>query len=126
MALSNAAVVPTVPASDINRAKEFYSGTLGLTQLEDDGHGVMYECGGGTKIFVYQSAGAGTSQATYASFDVADLESEMADLKAKGVAFEEYDMPNLKTENGVAVEGGMKSAWFKDSEGNILNLVQRT
>jgi len=124
--LGNSAVMPTIPVSDLDRAKDFYSNKLGLETLnatENDG-GIIYKAGEGTALFIYKSAGAGTSQATYASFKVADLESEMKTLREKGVVFEEYDMPGLKTENGVATYGDDKAAWLKDSEGNILALNQ--
>jgi predicted enzyme related to lactoylglutathione lyase len=124
--LGKSAVMPTIPASDMERAKDFYSNKLGLATLNTnkaDG-GVMYKAGEGTALFVYKSAGAGTSQATYASFKVDDLASEMQTLRDKGVVFEEYDMPGLKTDNGVATYSDNKAAWFKDSEGNILALDQ--
>ncbi len=124
--LSNSAVMPTIPASDMDRAKDFYSNKLGLEILKtnDSDGGVMYEAGEGTVLFVYKSAGAGTSQATYASFKVDNIESQMQTLRNKGVVFEEYDMPGLKTDNGVVTYGENKAAWFKDSEGNILALDQ--
>lgn len=124
--LSTAMVCPTIPASDLDRAKEFYGNKLGLKAMEkefkESDHGVVYECGGGSALTVYVSGGAGTSQATYASFKVDDIEAEMKALLDKGVVFEDYDMPGLKTENGVAIDGDDKAAWFKDSEGNILCL----
>ncbi len=124
--LGNSAVIPTIPVSDFERAKEFYGTKLGLEPLKtnkaDDG--VMYEAGKGTAVYIYKSAGAGTSQATYASFMVDDIEAEMKALRVNGVVFEEYDMPGLKTDNGIANYGDNKAAWFKDSEGNILALDQ--
>jgi hypothetical protein len=81
---------------------------------------VAFAAGGGTEVFVYKSAGAGTSQATYASFEIEDVEAEVEELRGKGVQFEEYDMPGLKTVNGIATMANEKAAWFKDSEGNIL------
>ncbi len=95
--LGNSAVMPTIPVSDLDRAKDFYSNKLGLETLkanENDG-GIIYKAGEGTALFIYKSAGAGTSQATYASFKVADLESAMKTLRDNGVVFEEYDMPGL-------------------------------
>ena len=74
---------------------------------------------------MYQSPGAGTSKANQAVWSVDDLDAEMTELRSKGVVFEDYDLPGLKTVNGVSTGGGMKSAWFKDSEGNILAIGQK-
>jgi hypothetical protein len=74
---------------------------------------------------MYTSAGAGTSRASTAFWTVDDVESEVAQLRAKGVVFEEYDMPGIKTVNGIATGGGAKTAWFKDTEGNIMAVSQR-
>ena len=85
----------------------------------------MYESGKGSRFFAYKSAGAGTNKASTAFWDVPDLEAEIADLRKRGVVFEEYDTPGFKTVNGIATGGGAKTAWFKDSEGNILAVSQR-
>jgi hypothetical protein len=74
---------------------------------------------------MYPSAGAGTSKASTAFWEVGDVEAEVVALKAKGVVFEEYDAPGFKTVNSIATGGGAKTAWFKDSEGNILAVSQR-
>jgi len=87
--------------------------------------GVVYDCGGGSWVFMYPSAGAGTSKASTAFWDVDDVETEVAELRSRGIVFEEYDMPGLKTVNGIATGGGAKSAWFTDSEGNIMAIVQQ-
>lgn len=120
--LSQAMVIPTIPASDFGRARQFYEGSLGLTPQREFEHMVLYTTGNGTTLGLYESAGAGTSQATYASFKVGDIVSEMSELRAKGVKFEDYDLPGLKTEDGIATDKGDKAAWFKDTEGNILCL----
>jgi catechol 2,3-dioxygenase-like lactoylglutathione lyase family enzyme len=104
----------------MERARKFYEETLGLEVMRDDPMGPMYKCGEGTALMVYESAGAGTSEATYAAFKVDDLDAEMEDLRGKGVEFEDYDMPGLKTVDGIAEDGGMRTAWFKDPDGNIL------
>jgi predicted enzyme related to lactoylglutathione lyase len=130
--LSVAPIIAYIPVSDMARARKFYQEKLGLVAKEEHGenheeeHGSIFECGEGTTFFMYQSPGAGTSKASQAFWAVDDLEAEMAELKAKGVRFEEYDMPALKTTGGVSVGGGAKTAWFKDSEGNILAISQRT
>jgi hypothetical protein len=85
---------------------------------------VVYEFGERTACFMYPSPGAGTSKASQAFWQVDDVEREVAELKARGVKFEEYDTPGMKTEGGILTAGGAKSAWFKDTEGNIMAVVQ--
>jgi predicted enzyme related to lactoylglutathione lyase len=122
--LKNAAVVPYIPASDLARARRFYEDKVGLVAREEIAGGVVYECAKGSWIFLYKSPGAGTSQASQAFWQVQDVDSEVAELKKRGIVFEEYDMPGLKTVNGIAVFPTSKAAWFKDSEGNILAVIQ--
>lgn len=122
--LKNAPVVPYIPATDIGRARKFYEEKVGLVPKQEIAGGVVYECGKGSWIFLYQSAGAGTSKASQAFWQVEDVEAEVTALRAKGVVFEEYDMPGLKTVNGIASGGGARAAWFKDTEGNIMALIQ--
>jgi len=122
--LKNAPVVPYIPASDLARARRFYEDKVGLVPREQIEGGVVYECGDRSWIFLYRSGGAGTSKASQAFWQVKDLEKEVAELRAKGVVFEEYDMPGLKTVNGIATAGNSKAAWFKDSEGNIMAIIQ--
>jgi catechol 2,3-dioxygenase-like lactoylglutathione lyase family enzyme len=114
----------TLPASDMARARGFYEGTLGLGAVEENAGGVMYQAGSGM-VFLYASEFAGTNQATAATFEVDDIEATAEELRGKGVTFEEYDMPQLKTENGIADLEGDRGAWFKDPEGNIISLIQR-
>jgi catechol 2,3-dioxygenase-like lactoylglutathione lyase family enzyme len=112
-----------IPVSDLDRARDFYGGTLGFKVLMDDPQlGLYFGGGGGSRFFVYQSVGAGQSRATLAGFVVDDLDAAMEELRGNGVTFEEYDMPGLKTENGVAELAGMRSAWFKDPDGNIISV----
>src|SRR6266446_4206047 len=113
-----------IPVKDLKRAREFYEQKLGFKPKEETGGGVVYEFAGGTGCFMYPTPNAGTSKASQAFWQVGDVEKEVAELKARGVKFEEYDMPGLKTVNGIAAAGGAKSAWFKDVDGNILALVQ--
>jgi len=122
--LSTAPIRAYIPASDIPRARRFYEGIVGLTPKAEYAGGVIYECGG-AEVFMYQTPNAGTSKASQAYWQVNDVETEVADLKARGVKFEEYDMPGVKTKNGIATGGGAKTAWFKDTEGNILAVSQR-
>jgi predicted enzyme related to lactoylglutathione lyase len=86
--------------------------------------GVIYECGSHSWVFMYPSKGAGTSKASTAFWTVDDVEAEVTQLKAKGVVFEEYDMPGIKTVNSIATGGGARTAWFKDTEGNIMAISQ--
>ena len=85
---------------------------------------MAYECGKGSACFMYPTPNAGTSKASQAFWQVDDVEREVAELKGRGVKFEEYDMPGMKTVDGIVTAGGAKAAWFKDSEGNIMALIQ--
>ena len=122
--LKNAPIVPYIPAADVARARRFYEEKVGLVPREVVAGGVVYECGKHSWVFLYPSGGAGTSRASQAFWQVDDVEAEVAQLRESGVTFEEYDMPGLKTVNGIATADGSKAAWFKDSEGNILALIQ--
>ena len=122
--LANAMVAPTLPAVDLKRARRFYEATLGLKVVkEDPSPGIMVQCGNGTMIYIYERA-ATKADHTVASFAVDDLDAEMLALQRKGIKFEEYNLPGLKTDHGVATIDGMKGAWFKDTEGNILSLTE--
>ena len=113
-----------IPAKDIARARKFYEKTLGFQPKEEYAGGVIYAFGEGTACFLYPTPNAGTSRASQAFWRVDDVEREVAELKSRGVVFEEYDMPGVKMQNSIATAGGAKTAWFKDTEGNILALVQ--
>jgi catechol 2,3-dioxygenase-like lactoylglutathione lyase family enzyme len=122
--LSNAPISAVLPAADVRRAKAFYEGTLGLpVKKETDGE-VRFECGRGTVLFVYESPYAGTNRATSAGWEVEDIETEVEDLRRRGVTFENYDLPGVTTVDGIAIIGEDKVAWFTDGEGNILALSQ--
>jgi len=122
--LRAAAIRAYIPVSDLSRARNFYEKTLGLAPKEEYAGGVIYECGG-AEVFMYPTKNAGTSKASQAFWQVEDVEAEVAELKALGVVFEEYDMPGIRMKNGIATGGGAKTAWFKDTEGNILAVSQR-
>jgi predicted enzyme related to lactoylglutathione lyase len=122
--LSRAPIRAYIPVSNVSRARTFYEGTVGLTPKEEYAGGVIYECGG-TDVFMYPTPNAGTSRASQAFWQVEDVEAEVAELKARGVTFEEYDMPGITMTNSIATAGGAKTAWFKDTEGNILAISQR-
>jgi predicted enzyme related to lactoylglutathione lyase len=124
MMLKSAPIRAYIPASNVSRARKFYEQTVGLVPKLEYAGGVIYECGG-TEVFLYPTRNAGTSKASQAFWQVNDVEAEVADLKARGVAFEEYDMPGVTMKNSIATAGGAKTAWFKDTEGNILAVSQR-
>jgi len=115
-----------IPAKDFARAKAWYADKLGLTPTEEmpEGGGATYTLGGGLRAFLYPTQFAGTAQHTLLSFDTPDLAADMQAMRGKGVVFLDYDLPGLKTENGVASFGPVRNAWCKDSEGNILGFVQ--
>ncbi|TDC59361.1 VOC family protein [Micromonospora sp. KC207] len=121
--LADAPVQAAIPASDLERAKRFYRDTLGLTVSRATEDAVHFESGG-AQFFVYPTSNAGQAPHTLAAWIVADLDAEMVDLQGRGVTFEEYDLPGLKTVNGIAEFATMRGAWFKDSEGNILGVSQ--
>ena len=113
-----------LPAKDAARAKSWYADKLGLKPAEDMGdNGAAYDLGG-TRVFLYPTQFAGTAQHTVLTFNTDDLAGDMKTLRARGVSFLDYDIPGLKTENGVAEFGDIKNAWCKDSEGNILGFVE--
>ena len=113
-----------LPVKDLARARQFYEQKLGFKPKRELMGGVIYEFAGATACFMYATPNAGTSRASQAFWQVEDVEREVAELRSKGVVFEEYDMPGLKTKDGIASSNGAKSAWFKDPEGNILAVVQ--
>ena len=122
--LNDKPVYAYLPVKDVERARSFYEGKLGFKPKHEEGGGVSYEFGGGTAAFLYPTPFAGTNKASQLFWTVEDVEREVAELKAKGVVFEEYDLPDMKTKEGIASAGGGKAAWFKDPEGNILALIQ--
>lgn len=113
-----------IPARDVDRARKFYEDKLGFKPGQQVADGVVYEFGKGTACFLYPTPNAGTSRASQAFWQVDDIEREVAELKTRGVKFEEYDMPDMKGENSIYTGGGARAAWFKDSEGNILAVIQ--
>ena len=122
--LEQAQIAAVVPVSDVETAIRFYGETLGL-QLEErrddlpENREAEFRAGEGT-LLVYESVGAGKSRHTVAGFRVDDIEAAVAGLREKGVDFEEYDLPDMKTEGGIAAVGDVRAAWFKDPDGNII------
>lgn len=122
--LSDFAIYPTIPATDIARARRFYEDKLGFKPGDVSPAGVMYKVQN-SGMYLYTSTFAGTNKATAAGFNVKDLAAIVAELKGKGIAFEEYDMGgDYKTSNGIMKTPDGLAAWFKDTEGNIIGLFQ--
>ena len=112
-------------AKDVARARKFYEEKLGFKAARAEvAGGVVYEFGKGTACFLYPTPNAGTSRASQAFWQVDDIEREVAELKKRGVKFEDYDMPDMKKEGSIFTGGGARAAWFKDTEGNILAVIQ--
>ena len=122
----NAQPEPVIPVTDLERAISFYTDKVGLEEeqryeVPAENPMVRLRSGNGT-VVVYKSVGAGEARQTLAAFVVDDIESAVAELRERGVTFEEYDMGDIKTENGIARIGNTAGAWFKDPDGNILGL----
>jgi len=123
--LKNARVAAAIPAQDLNRAKAFYADKLGLTPTEELPGGLLYQFADGTGFLLFESSGKASGSHTQMAFDVEDVHAEVKELKARGLKFEEYDSPGLKTVDSVADIGPTKVAWFKDSEGNLMGVGLR-
>jgi catechol 2,3-dioxygenase-like lactoylglutathione lyase family enzyme len=129
--LHDGEVATRLPARDLERAKAFYREKLGLEPIEERPGGARYRCGN-SYFALFQSAGAPSGTHTQMGWEVKDIEATVAELRRRGVAFEEYDLPGFKTVNGIAdIVGnypskgsGEKAAWFYDSEGNLLGIGQ--
>lgn len=130
--LNNAKVATRLPAQDLRRAKAFYAEKLDLEPVEEREGGLRYVDGRGGEFALFTSAGAASGQHTQMGWEVEDIEATVAELGARGVVFEDYDLPGLTTVNGIAeIEGnypskgtGERAAWFRDSEGNLLGIGQ--
>lgn len=115
--------VANIAVKDLETARKFYEETLGLKKVNAEDEELIVFKSGKTMLNVYRSKYAGTNQATAVTWAVGDVDGAVRDLKAKGVSFERYDMPDVKREGDVHVAGDFKVAWFKDPDGNILNIV---
>jgi catechol 2,3-dioxygenase-like lactoylglutathione lyase family enzyme len=131
-ALSDSDVACRLPAADLERARAFYAEKLGLDPVEERPGGLRYRCGVG-EFALFESAGAASGNHTQMAWQVDDLDAVVAELRARGVVFDDYDLPGMRTTDGIAqVEGnypskggvGEKAAWFRDSEGNVLGIGQ--
>jgi predicted enzyme related to lactoylglutathione lyase len=119
--LNDSTVTANVPAADLGRARRFYADVLGLTPAGENPGGLVFTTAGGTSFFLYETAFAGQAGHTIAQWHVADVPAEVAELRARGLEFEHYDMPGVTWDGDVATMGEMgRAAWFKDSEGNIM------
>lgn len=114
----------TLPVADLDKGRAFYEGVLGFKPFEVNTGAVLYDAGEGSKFAVTKSSGKAAGTHTQIGFTVTDIEAEVADLKRRGVVFEEYDYPTLKTEGSIAKTVAGKAAWFLDPEGNMIGLVQ--
>ncbi|CCV09678.1 VOC family protein [Mesorhizobium sp. STM 4661] len=124
--LANSNATANLAVKDLAKAKAFYQDILGLTEVHNEGGELIVYKSGDTSINVYHSEFAGTNKATAVTWMVGDEIGEVVKaLKSKGVVFEHYEMPGLTMEGDIHVGYGMKVAWFKDPDGNILNLVDR-
>jgi catechol 2,3-dioxygenase-like lactoylglutathione lyase family enzyme len=129
--LENGGVVTRLPARDLERARAFYAEKLGLEPSEERPGGLLYRCARG-EFALFASAGAASGAHTQMGWEVEDIEAAVAELRSRGVVFEEVDVPGLETVDGIAdVAGnypskgtGERGAWFRDSEGNLLGLGQ--
>jgi catechol 2,3-dioxygenase-like lactoylglutathione lyase family enzyme len=129
--LDRARVATRIPTQDLERARRWYAEKLGLEPSEERPGGLLYECASGV-FALYASGGASPGTFTQMGFDVDDIDATIAELKRRGVVFEEVDVPGLKTVDGIAdIEGnypskgiGERGGWFRDSEGNLLGIGQ--
>jgi predicted enzyme related to lactoylglutathione lyase len=122
--LSEAPIGASLPAADLYRANHFYSEVLGLKKLPFNVPGMMMFGAGDSTRFVLYEKNIEPAEHTVAAFVVQDLTAEVNDLKSKGVKFEEFEIPGLKTENSIIDFGFNKTAWFRDSEGNLISMTQ--
>ena len=130
--LADGDLAARLPAQDLERARRFYAEVLGLVPVEERPGGLRYRCRSG-EFALFLSAGAPSGQHTQVGWEVDDIEATVRDLRRRGLVFEEYDLPGLRTVEGIAeIEGnypskgsGERAAWFRDSEGNLLGIGQR-
>jgi len=126
MALKDFPVHATIAVKNLDRARSFYEHELGFVPASVAPNGVFYECADGTRFLIYPSQTAGTNQSTYAGWAVPDIEAAVRELKRMGVRFETYEMPGFDRASSIATFGPVRAAWFQDTEGNILGVVQLT
>jgi len=125
MMLSDYPAVATIPATDMERAKKWYREKLGFEPVADEPEYVEFNAGDGTRFTLFPTRAASGAGHTVLSFEIDNVEKVVEELKGRGVVFEEYDMPDFKTIDGIAEMEGFKGAWFKDSEDNVIAIGQR-
>jgi catechol 2,3-dioxygenase-like lactoylglutathione lyase family enzyme len=115
-----------IPAKDLARSREFYEKRLGFSPKEEIAGGVVYEFAKGTSCFLYVTPNAGTSKASQAFWQVANIEREVTELRERGIVFDKFEeLPGERSMDGIIVkDGGAKAAWFRDPDGNILAIIQ--
>ncbi len=114
-----------IPAQEIKRARQFYEQTLGLKPNEEQPDGSVFYQTGETMFFIFPSMGKASGDHTQMGLEVDDAEAAAQEVRGKGVKLEEYDFPDFKTKNGIAEMGGGKGFWFKDTEGNLIAVMER-
>lgn len=119
-----ASFICPIPVADPERARRFYAEALGLNVVDESEAGVLLATGGGARILLFTSASATPPGHTLAGWEVPVLEPVIAELQSRGVVFEDYDLPGLRTENHIAWIGPERAAWFRDSEGNVLAISE--
>ena len=125
MSLDDSAVAMMLPISDPDRAQKFYADQLGLPYVgTNEEHSLMFGLAGGAQLVLLPRPDEKPLGSTAMSFEVASVEEEVAALEARGVTFEDYDLPEMRTENHIATMGSEKAAWFLDPDGNVLCLHQ--
>jgi len=124
--LSQAKIHATIPAQDLARARTFYEAVLGLKPGNVAPGGIFYEMDNGNRFLLFPSSGRASGGHTQLGFTVDDIEAEVGALRQKGVTFESYDMPQFDAATSIATFPGTRSAWFKDTEGNLLGIAQMT
>lgn len=126
--LSNKPLMPILPVVDLERARQFYESKLGLRPAPDtfSEAGIIYEAGGGTRLEIDKRDRPTRAEHTAVTFEVDDIEREVSDLERRGVQFEDYDLPGMQSAHHIARMDGVMAAWFKDPDGNILCLHQRS
>ncbi len=122
--LSDHPIRTTIPATDMERAKTFYREKLGLVPSHEAPEGLSYTVGSGSRFVLFPSSGIASGLHTQMAWQVPDISREVAELKARGVVFEEYDTPSFKTIDSIATTKHVKAAWFRDSEGNLIGIAQ--
>jgi catechol 2,3-dioxygenase-like lactoylglutathione lyase family enzyme len=124
--LSQLETYAVLPARDLQRARDFYKDKLGMEPDQDRPEGLVYHTPAGAPVLIYETENAGTAQNTAMGWTTNDFDSEVAELRRKGIVFEDFDVPGTKTENGIATTPDGRAAWFRDTEGNILCVAEES